>query len=86
MTPDLGLGSGFHTYGFEWTDSAYRFYVDDQLTWTTTNAISNTNEFVILSSEIKDGGWAGKIPANGYGDLDSSKTKMIVDYVRYYSR
>ncbi|MDE3066131.1 MAG: glycoside hydrolase family 16 protein [Verrucomicrobiota bacterium] len=86
LTPDLKLGSGFHLYGLEWTDSAYRFYVDGRLTWTATNAISNTHEFVILSSEIQAGGWAGKIPAGGYADWRDSKTKMVVDYVRYYSR
>lgn len=85
LTPDLKLDSGFHLYGLEWTSSAYRFYVDGQVTWTTTNAISSTNEFIILSSEIQNDNWAGKIPKGGYGDLSHSKTKMVVDYVRYYS-
>ena len=86
ITPEMKLDAGFHTYGFEWTDSAYKFYVDGQLTWTVTNAISNAKEFACLSSEIKDGDWAGRIPADGYGDLSASKTRMVVDYVRYYSR
>ena len=86
LTPDLKLDSGFHVYGFEWTDAAYRFYVDGKMTWTTTNAVSNTNEFAILSSEIEGTAWAGPVPAAGYGDLSHSKTKMVVDYVRYYSR
>ena len=86
LTPEMKLDSGFHVYGFEWTDSAYRFYVDGKLTWTVTEAISHTNEFAILSSEIKDRDWAGRIPAGGYGNRSASKTKMVVDYVRYYSR
>ena len=86
MTPEMKLDSGFHVYGFEWTDSAYKFYVDGQLTWTVTEAISNAKEFAILSSEIKDGDWAGRVPADGYGDLPRSKTSIIVDYVRYYAR
>ncbi len=85
MTRDLKLDSGFHLYGLEWTDSGYRFFVDDHLTWTTTNALSNTNEFIILSSTTANPGWGGKAPAAGYGDLGESKTRMIVDYVRYYS-
>jgi hypothetical protein len=39
-----------------------------------------------LSSEIEGTAWAGPVPAAGYGDLSHSKTKMVVDYVRYYSR
>jgi beta-glucanase (GH16 family) len=86
LTPDLKLASGFHVYGFEWTPSACRFYVDGQQTWTINEPISNAREFAILSSEVKDGGWAGNIPGGDYGDLAGSKTKMMVDYVRYYSR
>ena len=86
LTPDLKLAAGFHVYGFEWTSSAYRFYVDGQLTWTVSEPISSTNEFAILSSEIKDGGWAGHIPGGDFGGPAGSKTKMVVDYVRYYSR
>jgi beta-glucanase (GH16 family) len=86
LTPDLKLASGFHIYGFEWTPSAYHFYVDGQLTWTVNEPISDAKEFAILSSEIEDGGWSGHIPGGDYGDLAGSKTKMVVDYVRYYSR
>jgi len=84
-TRDLKLGTGFHDYGFEWTTNAYRFFADGQLTWTVTNAISNAKEFCILSSEIDGKAWAGKIPDAGYGDLRASKTKMVVDWVRYYA-
>jgi len=85
-TRDLGLGAGFHVYGFEWTTNAYRFFADGQLTWTVTNAISKAPEFCILSSEIDGKAWAGKIPEAGYGDRAASKTKMVVDWVRYYTR
>jgi beta-glucanase (GH16 family) len=86
MTSEMKLDEGFHIYGFEWTDSAYRFYVDGQLTWTVNEAISNAKEFAILSSEIKDGDWSGHVPADGYGGLSQSKTRMVIDYVRYYAR
>ena len=85
LTPEMKLDSDFHVYGFEWTESAYRFYVDGQLTWTVNEAISNAREFVILSSEIKDGDWAGPVPTGGYGELTQSKTRLMVDYVRFYS-
>ena len=86
LTGDLGIGTGFHLYALEWTTNEYKFLVDGKVTWTSTNAISHAKEFCILSSEIKDKGWAGNIPEGGYGDLAQSKKKMIVDWVRYYSR
>jgi len=86
LTPDLKLASSFHVYGFEWTPTAYRFYVDGKPTWTVNEPISGAGEFLILSSEVENGGWAGQIPDGGFGDLAGSKTKMMVDYVRYYSR
>jgi len=86
LTPEMKLDTGFHVYGWEWTDSAYRFYVDGQLTWTVTEAISQAKEFAVLSSEIMDDDWSGHVPAGGYGDLSASQTRMVVDYVRYYSR
>lgn len=86
LTPDLKLGEGFHVYGLEWTDSAYRFYVDGKLTWTVTEAVSKAREFAILSSEIQDRDWAGRVPATGYGSVAESRTRMVVDYVRYYAR
>jgi len=87
-TPVPKLDSGFHIYGLEWTSSEYRFYVDDKLTRTASDPIpiSAAKEFAILSSEVENGGRAGHIPRGGFGSLGTSKAKMVVDYVRYYSR
>lgn len=86
FTPPMKLERGFHVYGCEVMTNGYRFFVDGKLTWTTKEAPSQAKEFGILSSEIKDFAWSGHIPTNGYGDLKHSKTKMVTDYVRYYSR
>jgi neutral ceramidase len=83
VTEELKLGSGFHTYGVQWTETEYRFFVDGKLTWTAA-PVSKRPEYIILSSEIQDKSWAGTIPAGGYGPLESSKTRMTVDYVRFY--
>lgn len=85
---DLGLGTGYHIYGLEWTPTAQRFYIDGVLRWTQTTAVSQRSEFVILSSEVDDTSttWAGPIPAAGYGSLATTVTKMKVDYVRIYKR
>ena len=88
----IGLASGFHVYGLEWTPTVQRFYIDGVLKWTVTDAtsspVSQRSQFLILSSEVDDTSttWAGTIPAAGYGTLQTTATKMIVDYVRVYAR
>ncbi len=88
----IGLASGFHVYGMEWTPTVQRFYIDGTLKWTVTDAtaspVSQRSEFIILSSEVDDTSttWAGTIPAAGYGSLLTTTTKMAVDYVRVYQR
>lgn len=56
----------FHTYGVEWTENYYKFYVDGVLTWTVSdkeyenkkgetvkqNCISQAAEYLILSNEV----------------------------------
>jgi len=83
LTKDMGLGRGFHIYGLEWTPKEYRFYIDGQCTWVI-QPVSRRPEYIILSSEVQDKSWAGRIPKNGYGDRSSTKVRMVVDYVRYY--
>jgi beta-glucanase (GH16 family) len=86
LTDDLGLDHGFHTIGVEWTETEYRFYVDDKLTWTAPAPVSKRNQYIILSSEVKNDAWAGKIPAKGYGSREISTTRLVADYVRFYER
>lgn len=83
LVNDLGLREGFHVYAVEWTDREYRFLVDGRQTWAS-GPVSMRPEYVILSSEIEDKGWAGDIPAGGYVARAASRARMVVDYVRYY--
>lgn len=85
LTPDLGLNEGWHVYGLEWTETEYRFYVDGKLTWTRA-PVSRRPQFMILSSEVQDAGWAGAVPDGGYGDRAHTRTRFQVDYVRFYER
>ena len=83
-----GLAGGFHTYGFLSTPDSYTFLVDDAKIYGGGPApISHSTEWAILSSEVDDTSttWAGKIPAEGYGGVSDSTTRMTVDYVRYYA-
>jgi autotransporter-associated beta strand protein len=79
------LGNSFHTYGFIWNNSNYRFYIDGAQQWSTTSGNSERSEYLIFSSEVQNGSWAGAIPSGGYGSLATSTTKMLVDYIRYYA-
>ncbi len=89
-SPDLGLGDGFHIYGMEWTPTQQKFYINGILRWTINNGenspVSQRSEFIILSSEVSNGSWAGAIPAGGYGSPAAAATRMVVDYVRVYQR
>lgn len=81
-----GLNTGFHIYGFKWTSGSYDFTIDGTSKWTGgSSPVSRSTEWMILSSEVEDGSWAGSIPVGGYGNLGTSTTKMTVDYVRYYA-
>lgn len=77
--PDLGLDFGFHIYGVEWSTSGYKFYIDGKLILETHEGKSYKPEFIVLSTEIDDGGWAGWMPKTGY-----DRITMEVDYVRVF--
>lgn len=88
---NLGLGNGYHIYGMEWTPTQQKFYINGILRWTINNnpansPVSQRSEFIVLSSEVLDGGWSSTVPAGGYGTLATTTTKMEVDYVRVYRR
>ncbi len=83
-TTGIDVSQGFHLYGVEWTPDFLKFYVDHKLVWTFTEAIPHVPEYMLLSSEVQDKFWAGKVPKGGYGSKKESETKMIVDYVRVY--
>jgi beta-glucanase (GH16 family) len=86
MTEDAG--KGYHIYGMKWDDDQYIFYFDGILYYRAVKAdsveISKVPEYIILSSEVQDNGWAGKISPGGFGNLQENQTKMIVDWVRVY--
>lgn len=71
-----GVSEGYHTFGVEWTEKEYIFYVDGNVTWRTTKAVSHRDEYVCLSEHIAQ--WAGKIQDAKLPDF------FEVDYVRVY--
>lgn len=70
------LGEGYHTFGLEWTSDQYVFYIDGKESWRTTTAVSQTDQYIILSAELT--GFGGE-PALGY-----FPDAVYFDYVRVY--
>ena len=88
LTPSLtGVGNNgtWHTYGMRWSPTSYTFYVDDQPTWTSNAALSDADEFLMLSTLVQNNSWAGNIPTGGYGSVSTSNVGVNVDYVRAFS-
>lgn len=70
--------NGYHTFGLEWTPEKYTFYVDNRQIWQLTRAISQIEQYIILSTEYS--GWGGD--ANPLSLPD----KVFFDYVKVYSK
>jgi len=73
-----GVSEGFHTFAVEWTSEKYAFYIDGYKYYEIKEAISHTDEYMILSMEL---------PATMEGLKDATLPDVyIVDYVRVYKK
>lgn len=70
----------YNTYGLEWTDEEYIFYINGIETRRTSfgNGVSEVPEDVIVSLEIPAEEELAKL------DKETCKTEYIVDYVKIY--
>ncbi|MCR4615916.1 MAG: glycoside hydrolase family 16 protein [Clostridiales bacterium] len=78
----------YNTYGMEWNEKGYTFYVNGQKTgFSRFGGVSEVPEYVKLTVEVDgvDGkpytGWSGLITANDPGAIPA---EFLVDYVRVY--
>lgn len=73
-----GVSEGFHTFAVEWTPEKYAFYIDGYKYYEITEAISHTDEYMILSMEL---------PATKEGMKDADLPDVfLIDYVRVYKK
>jgi len=72
----------FHTYGVEWNENEYIFYIDGtEYGRSTLGGVCQTELFLILSVEHTfNAWWGGDIRNNKPSDM----TDFVVDYVRVY--
>jgi len=69
----------FHTYGIEWNEGGYIFYIDGRETGRSDfGGVCQNELWLLLSVEHQFGGWAGDIREN------KCMTDFVVDYVRVY--
>ncbi|MBQ3045338.1 MAG: glycoside hydrolase family 16 protein [Clostridia bacterium] len=76
------ISKEYNTYGLEWTEDEYIFYVNGVETVRSSfgNGVSQVPEDVIVSLEIPDGD-----ALEGF-DKSDFKTEFIVDYVKIYQK
>lgn len=76
----------FNTYGVEWTEKGYTFYVNGIKTgFSDFGGASQTPEYLILSVEVGgENGEPGESWAPGVLSQGDTPTDFIVDYVRAY--
>ena len=70
----------YNTYGLEWNENEYIFYINGVETFRTSfGGVSQNEEYVILSVEMK-----GEDDVPEYRDASGEPAEFIVDYVRVY--
>lgn len=81
FTSGPGFGEyykGFHTFGFEWTEKNYAFYIDGLKFFEVNEGISKIDQYIILSMEIRD-------KLEGFKKAVAPDTFKI-DYVKVYKK
>ena len=52
VTEDLKLGTGFHTFGVQWTETEYHFFVDGKMTWTMSVSTSLNSARIVAPPTV----------------------------------
>jgi len=68
----------WHIFGFLWDRHSYTLFIDGKRVYTTYYPISQTFQYIVLSSEITK--WAGPL------DISNLPGDFLIDYVRVYQR
>lgn len=75
---------GFHRFGMDWTPYGYTFYCDGKVTTHCVEAVSQVEQFLLLTTECK-GYRVQKKPDHRLHPEDAGDT-FTVDYVRVFDR
>ena len=77
-----GSRTDWHLFSCDWHEEGFDFFVDGQETWITRTMKASKPNWIYLTLEAKNDGWAGDIRQS---DLHLP-AYWTVDYVRYYRR
>ena len=70
----------FNTYGLEWNENEYIFYINGVETFRTSfGGVSQNEEYLILSVEMK-----GEDGVPEFRDASGEEAEFIIDYVKVY--
>ena len=74
---------GFHHFGVDWSRSGYVFYVDGEVSWISDDPVSDTEQFLVISTECD--GYRGKDakPAEALKQI-RLPDDFLVDFIRVY--
>ena len=73
-----GIDKGFHTFAVEWTPEKYAFYINGYKYYEINQAISHTDEYLILSMELPQ--TIAELKDATLPDV------FVVDYVKVYKK
>ena len=73
--------NSYHVFAVDWTTGGYTFYIDGQRIYSTTRALSHTDEYLILSLLSSD--WELKYLDRAHM---ATKSVMRVDWARVWQR
>lgn len=73
---------GWHRFGLLWSREGYRIYVDGREVWTPVCPVSDTEQFILISCEVKGYRDAGAKPSEEV--LHSAPDCFTVDYIRVF--
>ena len=76
-TPD-----GYHVFGLDWSKEGYIYYVDGKESWRTNEAVSHTEQFILISTECM-GYRVSEQPSEELKRV-TQPDAFIVNYVRVF--
>ena len=72
----------YHTFGMNWDENGYAFYIDGKKVWTSTGGgICQNPGYMKISTEYGDwGDWVGKLKT------ENLPVDWVIDYVKIYDK
>lgn len=73
----------FHLFGLDWSPEGYVYYADGEKVWECNAPVSNTEQFILISTECK-GYRYSMHAAPELAGADQPDDEFVVDFVRVY--